>query len=75
MADVPPPLCPTRNKSGKCAEQLTQAKYENKARGEGSDFAPLRIGPRYRVQKNSSFSCNLASCRDIQKIISFYFQN
>jgi len=27
--------------AGKCVEQLTQAKYESNARGEGSDLAPL----------------------------------
>ena len=72
MADVPSPapLCPTQNKIGKFVEQLTQAKYENKARGESSDLAPLRIGPRYRIRKNSYFSCNLASCRYIQ---NFHF--
>ena len=42
-------------------------------RGEGSDLTPLRIGPRYRVRKNITFSCNLASCRDIQKIHLFLF--
>ena len=75
MADVPSPapLCPTRNKIGKFVEQLTQAKYENKARGESSDLAPLRIGPRYRILKNSYFSCNLASCRYIQNIHFFLF--
>ena len=50
MADVPsspphPPLS-TRNKIGKCVEQLTQAEYETEARGEGIGLAPLR----YRVR-------------------------
>ena len=34
---------------------MTQAKFKNKTRGEGCDFATPRIGPRYRAQK-SSFS-------------------
>ena len=41
--------------------------------GESNDFAPLKTGPRYRVQKNSSFSCNLTSCWDIPKIHYFLF--
>ena len=73
---IPPPLCPTQNKTGKCVEQLTQAKYKSKVRGERSDLAShpppsciqeFRIGPGQRVCKNSFFSWNLASCRDIKK--------
>ena len=46
-----------------------------KTRWEGSDLAPLRIGLRYRARKNNSFSCNLASCRIIQKNNLFLFSN
>ena len=73
MSHPSPPLCHTQNKTGKFKKQLTQAKYESKARGEGSDLARLRICPRSRVWKNISFSCKLDSCRDIQKIHFFLF--
>jgi len=43
--------------------------------GEGSNLASFRLGLRYRVWENSSFSYSLASCSIIQKFIYFYFQN
>ena len=54
------------------SKQLTQSKFKNKTRGEG-DLATLRIGPRYRAQNKKFFLCNLASCRNIQKIHLFLF--
>ena len=39
--------------AGKCVEQLTQAKYESNARGEGSDLAPLNPLLPSRIQNSS----------------------
>ena len=43
----PPPLYVflIKIKTRKCVEQLTQAKYESNARGDGSDLAPLTPKP------------------------------
>ena len=75
MADVPsspphPPLS-TRNKIGKCVEQLTQAEYETEARGEGIGLAPLRIGPRYRVRK-IVFSLAIRPAEENIQITNFF---
>ena len=68
--------------AGKCVEQLTQAKYESNARGEGSDLAPLNPLLPSRIQnisklqgwKNSSFLQFWLTARISKNIISFIFK-
>jgi len=62
--------------------QLTQAKYESNARGEGSDLAPLNPLLPSRIQnisklqgwKNSSFLQFWLTARISKNIISFIFK-